>query len=160
MTIEDGPADKSVDAVGQTPNHGGDLVERQDVDPGPDDILRQLSSALLDGGEASDTVSLALLAGMSGPLPPPQMLRDYDHTIPEGANRIMVMAETAQAALISDRQESRRAERRGQFFAFICVLATLVTGIILAVVGREILGFSFSGVGLAAMVYAFVRGRG
>ena len=160
MTFEAGPADKSADAVGQAPNHGGDLVERQDVDFSPDDILRQLSSAILDGGEASDTASLAVLAGMSGPLPPPQMVRDYGHTIPDGANRIMVMAEKTQDALICDRREGRRAEQRGQYLAFICLLAVLATGIILAVVGREILGTGLSGACLAAMVYTFVHGRG
>ena len=72
----------------------------------------------------------------------------------------MSMAETALSAQIEDRKEGRKAERRGQFFAFVCVLAVLATGLILTTVGREPAGVSISAFGLAAMVYGFVRGRG
>lgn len=71
----------------------------------------------------------------------------------------MAMAETYQEAVIADRREHRRAERRGQYLAFICVLAILLTGIVLALSDQEILGTSLSGACLAALVYAFVRGR-
>ena len=67
------------------------------------------------------------------------------------------MAETAQGATIADRKEGRKAERRGQVFAFICVLAVLASGIALALLGQEITGSILSAVGLAAMVYAFAR---
>jgi uncharacterized membrane protein len=71
----------------------------------------------------------------------------------------MVMAETHQEAVIADRREDRRAERRGQYLAFVIVLAVLATGVVLAFVGQEILGTGLSGACLVAMVYAFVRGR-
>ena len=60
---------------------------------------------------------------------------------------------------MADRREGRKAERRGQYFAFVCVLAILVSGLAFATVGQESVGISFSGFGLAAMTYAFVRGR-
>ena len=41
---------------------------------------------------------------MSGPLPPPGILDAYNQTIPDGANRIMAMAEEQQDAIIADRQ--------------------------------------------------------
>ena len=162
MPLDDDPTEKNTDQVQHAPNDEVAVVEAppQEVDLNDDDIVRNLTSAILESGGAFDTASLAVLAQSSGPLPPPQMLEDYNHIIPDGANRIMLMAEKAQAAQIDDRQEGRRAERWGQFFAFVCVLAVLSTGIVLAAVGQATAGLSFSGFGLAAMVYAFVRGRG
>ena len=96
---------------------------------------------------------------MSGPLPPPWILEGYNQTIPNGANRIMTMAERGQTAMISDRQEQRRAERRGQIFAFLCVLAILGTGIALMAIGQVLAGLLLSAPGLAAVVIAFVRVR-
>ena len=92
-----------------------------DHEPLAEDIMPMLASALLDGGETSDTASLAVSAGMSGPLPPPWILEGYNQTIPNGANRIMTMAEKGQTALIADRQEQRRAERRGQIRPRSCL---------------------------------------
>ncbi len=108
---------------------------------------------------ASYIASLGVLAQTSGPLPPPQILQDYNEIIPNGADRIMVMSERAQAAPIEGHREGRRAERRGQFFAFVCVLAVLSTGIVLAVTGQSVTGFGLTSFSLATMVYAFVRGR-
>ena len=72
----------------------------------------------------------------------------------------MSLSDKAQTAQIEDRREGRRAERRGQYFAFVCVLAVPLTGIGFAAVGGTAAGLSFSGFGLAAVVIAFVRGRG
>ena len=88
------------------------------------------------------------------------MLEEYNQTISDGANRIMSMAERGQTAMIADRAEQRRAERRAQIFAFICVLAILGTGIVLMAIGRVVAGLLLSCPGLAAVVYAFVRARG
>lgn len=159
MTIGDDAGEESVGADLRAPSDQVDVVhaESQEVDFSIDDAVRQLSSAILEGGGAFDSTNLAVLAQMSGPLPPPLMLRDYDEIIPDGANRMMVMAETTQGAIIADRREGRKAERRGQVFAFICVLAVLATGIVLALLGQEVTGSILSAVGLTAMVYAFVH---
>lgn len=156
--------DNSLDAgdpVERASDDGVEIVpaEPQEVDPRLEDVFQQLSSAILEGGSAFDSASLAVLAQMSGPLPPPHMVREYNHIIPNGASRIMAMAETHQEAVIADRREHRSAERRGQYLAFICVLAILLTGIVLSLSDQEILGTSLSGACLAALVYAFVRGR-
>ena len=96
---------------------------------------------------------------MSGPLPPPGVLDAYNQTIPDGANRIMAMAEKQQDAIIADRREQRQAERRAQMFAFISVLAILSTGIVLMAIGQVLVGLLLSSPGLAAVVLAFIRSR-
>ena len=146
---EEPPSDES--AVAQ--------VTPQEIDPDIADVVRQVASAINESTGVSVSSELSVLS-RSGPLPPPEMLHEYNEMIPDGANRIMLMAEKAQAAHISDRQESRRAERRGQLLAFACVLSVLATGLLLAAVGQGIESLTVSVSGLAAMVYAFVRGRG
>ena len=161
MTRDDVPPEEDTD----TPDHlhtrevEDIATEMADDEPPAEDIMPMLASVLLDGGETSDTASFAVWAGMSGPLPPPWILEGYNETIPDGANRIMTMAEMGQTAMIADRQEQRRAERRGQIFAFLCVLAILGTGIVLMAIGQVLAGLLLSVPGLAAVVIAFVRVR-
>jgi len=73
-----------------------------------------------------------------GPLPPPQILREYDNIIENGAERIMAMAEKEQAARLKERElngESNRklADRkldyfkRGQWMGFSLALIVLLS---------------------------------
>lgn len=162
MTLDGDPTEKNTDEVQDSPNDEIAVVgaPRQEVELSAEEMLEELASAIAEGGGAFESANLAVLAQMSGPLPPPQMLRNYNEIVRDGANRIMVMAERAQLARIDDQKEARRGERRGQYLAFVCVLAVLSTGFLVAAAGQEITGGTVSVFGLAAMVYAFVRGRG
>jgi uncharacterized membrane protein len=51
----------------------------------------------------------------SGPLPPPGMLARYNDALPDGADRIVKMAEDQSS-------HRRRMESRGQIFAFVLAL--------------------------------------
>ena len=152
MTLDDDATDRNIESVPPVPSDEVDVVgpERQQIDPSPDDIFQVLSSAIVDGGGAIESINLAVLAQMRGPLPPPQIVREYDATIPDGANRIMVMAETGQEATVA-------AGRRSQNHTFIIVLSIVVGGFILLLQGQEITGSIFSSVGLVAVVYALLR---
>lgn len=162
MTTEDVPSGGGNDSQdigyeGEGASVGSGTPEHE---PSTEDIMSMVAREVLKAGEAHDMASLAVWTGMSGPLPPPWILEEYDRTISDGANRIMAMAERSQAATIADQEAQRRTERLSQFFAFICVLAILGTGITLMVVGQVLAGLLLSSPGLAAVVYAFVRSRG
>jgi uncharacterized membrane protein len=98
----------------------------------------------------------------SGPLPPPEALEKYEAIIPNGAERIMAMAEEQgrhrraleKKALDTDSRNSLL----GVIFAFCLGLATVVGGVIIAYIGLPISGTIFGGVGLVALVYAFIYG--
>lgn len=47
--------------------------------------------------ESIEAVISRVIEHHSGPLPPPETLRQYDEIVPDGAERIMVMAEKEQA---------------------------------------------------------------
>lgn len=55
-------------------------------------------------------------AAFSGPIPPPEMLAQYNAVLPNGADRIVKMAEDQSA-------HRRRVESRGQIFGFALALS-------------------------------------
>jgi len=95
----------------------------------------------------------------SGPLPAPQTLELYAKIIPEGAERIMSMAEKEQAfrheydKTMMGRQKN--IESRGQFFGFIICLFVLGGGIWLSYTGKETSGLCAIVGALVALVGAF-----
>ena len=83
-------------------------------------------------------------ASFSGPLPPPSLLAKYNEVIPNGAERIMAMAERQSAH--RERLEARvvngnvASQTRGSWFAFILCLVALVGGFYLILHGKSTSG--------------------
>lgn len=99
----------------------------------------------------------------SGPLPPPEILRQYDEAHAGLADRIVSMAESEQSHRHSVEsaalQGSIDAEKRGQNYALLlCVLVILAScGLIWN--GNEVSGTILAGGTLAALAYVFITGR-
>ncbi len=72
----------------------------------------------------------------SGPIPPPNMMRDYEDVLPGSADRILTMAE---------REQSRQIEydNRGLLFGFIATLALIALSAYIVS-----LGFAWQSVGV------------
>lgn len=92
----------------------------------------------------------------SGPLPPPGMLARYNDALPDGADRIVKMAE-AQSS------HRRTIESRGQIFAFVLALVAIVGGIVLIATGHSIAGLvpligAIGGL-IGLFIYGEVRAR-
>lgn len=103
---------------------------------------------------------------LSGPLPHPQLLKEYDNIIKDGAERIMVMAEKQQASRIEGERETREAnkhianeqlkiQKRGQIIAamVICLIMGLV--VLFTFTGHEVVAYVLLGIGLASIISAF-----
>lgn len=67
---------------------------------------------------------------LSGPLPPPQLLRQYNEVLPEGAERVVRVAE-------AQFRHRRSMESRAQIFTFVLALIVLVGGIALIALGNS-----------------------
>jgi len=108
-----------------------------------------------------------------GPLPPPAMLDGYNQIIPDGANRIMRMAESEaehrrsieKEVLAIQKEDLRRerAERRlGQIFAFVLCTIAILAGVYGVTQSSGPAGQIAGGVvgvgGLASLVIAFITG--
>ncbi|MFZ4526673.1 MAG: DUF2335 domain-containing protein [Chlorobium sp.] len=79
--------------------------------------------------------------GYIGPLPLPGMMAEYDRIIPNGAERIMVVAEEQLKARISNENYALREEFKqgmyGQSYAFAISLVIIAAATFLAINGHE-----------------------
>lgn len=99
----------------------------------------------------------------SGPLPDPHSLSSYDSLIPNGADRIMKMAEIQQQHRINI--EKKAVGRQtfqsllGQIFGFFIGIFGLSVGGVLAYYDHEWAGVVIAGGSVVSLVYAFVLGK-
>lgn len=109
-------------------------------------------------------------ASFSGPLPPPQILADYERIKPGFAERIVALAEGEAAhrraretrALETEIEMGKTQLREiflGQVLAFVIGMTALVGGIYLAAHGAETAGGFIGTGGVVGLVTAFIQGR-
>jgi len=97
-----------------------------------------------------------------GPLPPPEQLIGYNEVVPNGAERIFVLAEKQAAHRQS--LETRRLEAdikrslRGLAAGFTVTILALFVSAFLIYYGHDFAGASIFGVSLVAIVIAFASG--
>src|SRR2546430_17026274 len=105
----------------------------------------------------------ATIQSFSGPLPPPEVLARYNDCIPEGAKRIMGMAEKQQ-------EHRHRIERRvvdwntldqriGLFLGFILALAMAVGGFWVIFHGKGGIGYFSLITSIGSPTCVFIWGR-
>ena len=112
--------------------------------------------------ESSQTVVLSAVQTeiTSGPLPHPELLKGYDEVIPNGADRIMKMAEKEQSERLARQELSLKAsvksKNRGQIMAF--ALAILILAIFVAMVyaGHSSSAYVIVGAGCLSIVGLFL----
>ncbi len=97
----------------------------------------------------------------SGPLPPPEILAKYNDGIPNGAERIMVMAEKQQDHRIYLEgfvitRDSKRADL-GLVLGFVIALLLSIFGAVLIYLGKDISGFALIFAPLAALAGIFIQ---
>lgn len=98
----------------------------------------------------------------SGPLPPPSILAAYSDIIPDGANRVMVMAEEQSKhrrwlESYTLQSESRRANA-GLGAGVVVSLAFLAASVFLIATGHEISGAVLGTVDIVSLAGVFVYG--
>jgi uncharacterized membrane protein len=98
-------------------------------------------------------------ASFSGPLPLPSLIAQYNEVIPNGAERIMAMAERQSAH--RERLEARVVDgnvanqTRGSYFAFILALVAIGGGFFLIHEGRSAQGLVAIITSLVALASVF-----
>ena len=110
--------------------------------------------------QATAIATLTQSVSFSGPLPPPGLLARYNDVIPNGAERIMAMAERQSAhreSLEAKVVEGNVASQaRGSNYAFIICLTTIVGGFVMIGMGKSIYGISAVIGSLATLAGVFV----
>jgi uncharacterized membrane protein len=99
----------------------------------------------------------------SGPIPPPEMLKQFNDIIPDGADRIMKMAESQsmhrqeieKMAVMSNVDNSKR----GQRYALIISICILIAGLGNISFGNNWAGFSLVVGNIATLSGLFIYGK-
>lgn len=99
----------------------------------------------------------------SGPLPPTEMLEEYNRIIPNGAERIMTMAESQSAHRQFIEKEvissQNMQSERGQMFAFILAILLIAVGTTSFLLGHPTVASIIFGTTVVGLVTVFVLGR-
>jgi uncharacterized membrane protein len=87
------------------------------------------------------------------------MMADYNKSVPNGAERIMAMAEEQQKSRISNEtlqlKEGIKTEKRGQVLAFSICLFALSVSAFLAFNGHEVTASIIGGIDLVTLAFVF-----
>lgn len=105
----------------------------------------------------------AQVSAFRGPLPPPEILREYDQILPGLAERVVTMAENqsrhrqdVEKSVISTRN---RNETLGQIFGFILALVIAGGSIWLIFMGKKIEGLATIIAEIASLAGIFIYAR-
>ena len=99
----------------------------------------------------------------SGPIPDAESLKEYDETIPDGANRIMIMAEKQQEHRISIENKVISSQlnqsKRGQSFGLIIAIIGIIAASFLGYNDKKTVGGIIGGGTVISLVAVFVTGK-
>lgn len=98
-----------------------------------------------------------------GPVPPPELLNQYDVVVPGAADRLLFMAEEEgrhRRGLVDRAVDANIAsDKRGQYLGFVIAMTFGVMAFWLILQGRTVGGSVLGTVDLGALVALFVIGR-
>ena len=114
------------------------------IDKSPESTTKEISAIIAENHSS-----------FSGPLPPPDMFRQYDQVLPGSADRILSLAENEQSIR---KQESIRILKNDAtriWGSILVSLALILAGVACAYLGEPILGGVF---GLSGIFSGLIKG--
>ena len=120
-------------------------------------------------GDAVVQSTVEMAAAYSGPLPPPEWLRQYEQVLPGIADRMMALAESEVSNQHDASAHHRRMQeqvvsagitmaKRGQVVAALLGFSFLVAAVVLALTGNALLGGVIGIADLVGIVVSFALG--
>lgn len=127
------------------------------------DLADQIKEIVPDIDESAKqelvSVFLQRTVHHSGPIPSPETIKRYNEVIPNGAERIMTMAEVQSNHRRGMEKKELNIQYVGLFLAFCIAMSVIIPSIILIYQGRSISGISTLLLALSSLVGVFVYGR-
>jgi uncharacterized membrane protein len=130
---------------------------------------KKTGSELLEGDQDEASILKEIVALKkqfrltSGPLPDPNILKEYNEILPDAAERIFKMAEKSQTH--SHNMDEKLVDlevkkvQKGQIFAFIIAMTGLIGAVTCAFLSQVTIGSIIGGVTVISLVSSFVRGK-
>ena len=126
-----------------------------------------MSDAMPSGKEVMQQKIVTVQAHWAAPLPPPEMMRQYNDIIPNAADRILPMAENEAASRHSNEDAARkdgvayRAEvMRGQIFTLAIIILGISSSVVCAYIGQPWVAGVLGGTTLISVVNAMLNAKG
>lgn len=125
---------------------------------------QQPSSQLVKPDQLAQFIRAEVRAELSfsGPLPPPSILAQYNDAVPDGAERIMVMAELQNKHRMSLETRVIDADIRranwGLAAGFVVAIVGLVVAYLMVDRGHTVAGMTVGSLDLVSLVGAFIYG--
>lgn len=108
-------------------------------------------------------VTVTSVSIRSGPLPPSEELAAYNNLIPNGADRVMTMAEKQTDHRIEIEKTAVNSQqiqgKRGQIFAFIIAILAILIAAYVTAIGHPVTGGVIGGGTVVSLVTVFITGR-
>lgn len=121
----------------------------------------ELMDVLMESGQFQAMVRHE--TSFSGPLPPPEIISDYEKILPGGAERIFAMAEKEQVHRHSMDSlavnGAIRKDKRGQWMGFSIAIIILAIASVFAWKGNTTFAGTLIAIDLLGLVSVFVLGR-
>lgn len=107
-------------------------------------------------------IAVSTSTSFSGPIPPPNLLREYDEIVPGTAARIVAMAEAQSRHRIDLEKRVVHSDIRksyyGLVFAFVICIAFLACGTFLVLNGHDVAGATIATSSLVGLAGTFIYG--
>lgn len=153
MTENDNPLDKEDQTL--------DEEKRRELEP---EILE--GDIVDEQGKSQGKVRIrtkTTITTHSGPLPHPDILKQYNEIVPGAAREILDMAKTGHMASIEHEKRiiegTLELKKRGQRYA-LCVFGIAATlSLIMTLTGNATQGAAVMGIGLGSVAIAFITGK-
>jgi len=132
------------------------------ITPKLKEILNEIEIPEEKRGEILEVVQASVTV-FSGPIPPAELLAGYNKIIPDGADRIMKMAEDQSKyrmeieRIVIESQEKQG--KKGQMFAFGLGAIGMISSTLIAIFGAPWVAAVIGGSTLGTLVVAFLRGK-
>lgn len=125
--------------------------------------LSKDNQCLEPNGESTIGLLLQSIQHFSGPLPSPEILKEYNKILPDAAERIFKMAEKAQDHYeITERKivdlEIKKVSR-GQILAFLIAITGIAGAVVCAFLGQIAIGSIIGGATLISIIPHFITGK-
>ena len=114
------------------------------------------------GSVAGQVVTRTVSQSYSGPVPPPNILKEYDLVVPGAAARILAQAEAQTQHRIKLEDRVTNSDIRKSYWGLgigaVVSLVPVVGGCILVALGHDTAGAAIAGTSLASLAAVFVYG--
>lgn len=129
----------------------------------PDELKSILGKLSQEDQRKVKSIIVSSYQSYSGPIPAPEALEKYNQIIPDGADRIMKMAENQSNHRIRIEETviagQVKQSSRGQIFGLIIAFLTLGAAVVLAMFGHEAVACVLGGSTVISLATVFVIGK-